>query len=198
MSATRSVTSTATRSRRCSPYPTPAPGSAVVTRAACAHHPNRRARLGTHRPARRRCAPRQRPDSDRRDRQRPTRVAQRAPRPARRAAVPDPARPAAEPLHGRRDRRKTRHCRSRQTARRCRPSASPRTRCAIRTQCCCARKGWTSRRSRCGSVTREPSHIYEHADPALKEQAIARTAPLGAKPGRYQPSDALLAFLEAL
>ena len=40
--------------------------------------------------------------------------------------------------------------------------------------------------------------IYEHADPALKEQAIARTAPLGIKPGRYRPSDALLAFLEDL
>jgi hypothetical protein len=32
----------------------------------------------------------------------------------------------------------------------------------------------------------------------LKEQAIARTAPLGANPGRYRPSDTLLAFLEAL
>ena len=42
------------------------------------------------------------------------------------------------------------------------------------------------------------THIYEHADPALKEKAIARTAPLGTKPGRYRPSDALLAFLEGL
>ncbi|HEY5249641.1 MAG TPA: hypothetical protein VIJ15_14445, partial [Dermatophilaceae bacterium] len=40
--------------------------------------------------------------------------------------------------------------------------------------------------------------IYEHADPALKERAIARTAPLGAKPGRYRPSDTLMAFLECL
>ena len=38
----------------------------------------------------------------------------------------------------------------------------------------------------------------EHADPTLKEEAIARTAPLGIKPGRYQPPDALLAFLEDL
>ncbi len=37
-----------------------------------------------------------------------------------------------------------------------------------------------------------------HADPALKENAIARTAPLGIKPGRYRPSDTLLAFLEGL
>jgi len=34
--------------------------------------------------------------------------------------------------------------------------------------------------------------------PALKEKAIARTAPLGAKPGRYRPADTLLAFLEQL
>jgi len=49
-----------------------------------------------------------------------------------------------------------------------------------------------------GHESTQTTHIYEHADPKLKEQAIARTAPLGAKPGRYQPSDTLLAFLEAL
>jgi site-specific recombinase XerD len=49
-----------------------------------------------------------------------------------------------------------------------------------------------------GHESTQTTHIYEHADPTLKEQAIARTAPLGAKPGRYRPSDELLAFLEAL
>jgi integrase len=49
-----------------------------------------------------------------------------------------------------------------------------------------------------GHESTQTTHIYEHADPKLKEQAIARTAPLGAKPGRYRPSDTLLAFLEAL
>jgi hypothetical protein len=44
----------------------------------------------------------------------------------------------------------------------------------------------------------QTTHIYEHADAALKEQAIARTTPLGVKPGRYRPPDALLAFLESL
>ena len=44
----------------------------------------------------------------------------------------------------------------------------------------------------------QTTRIYEHADPALKEQAIARTAPLGTKPGRYRPSDAVLAFLDGL
>jgi len=40
--------------------------------------------------------------------------------------------------------------------------------------------------------------IYAHADSALKEEAIARTAPLGVKPGRCRRSDTLLAFLEDL
>ncbi|MGH3686629.1 MAG: tyrosine-type recombinase/integrase [Pseudonocardiaceae bacterium] len=44
----------------------------------------------------------------------------------------------------------------------------------------------------------QTTHIYEHADLALKEEAIARTTPLGIKPGRYRPSDTLLAFLEGL
>jgi site-specific recombinase XerD len=49
-----------------------------------------------------------------------------------------------------------------------------------------------------GHESTQTTHIYEHADHALKEKAIARTAPLGAKPTRYRPSDALLTFLEAL
>ena len=49
-----------------------------------------------------------------------------------------------------------------------------------------------------GHESTQTTHIYEHADGALKERAIARTAPLGAKPGRYRPSDTLLAFLETL
>src|SRR5664280_2455961 len=48
-----------------------------------------------------------------------------------------------------------------------------------------------------GHESSETTRIYEHADPTLKEQAIARTAPLGAKPGRYRPSDTLLAFPKA-
>ena len=49
-----------------------------------------------------------------------------------------------------------------------------------------------------GHETTQTTHIYEHADPALKERAIARTAPLGARPGRYRPTDEVLAFLEEL
>ena len=40
--------------------------------------------------------------------------------------------------------------------------------------------------------------IYIHADLALKERALDRTTPARVQPGRYRPSDALLAFLEGL
>jgi integrase/recombinase XerD len=42
------------------------------------------------------------------------------------------------------------------------------------------------------------TQIYIHADLAIKEKALARTAPLDATAGRYQPPDALVAFLESL
>jgi site-specific recombinase XerD len=42
------------------------------------------------------------------------------------------------------------------------------------------------------------TQVYIHADLALKERAIARTAPQDTTPGRYQPSDDMLAFLDRL
>ena len=42
------------------------------------------------------------------------------------------------------------------------------------------------------------TQIYIHADLTLKEQALARTTPLDAAPGRYHPSDTVMAFLESL
>jgi site-specific recombinase XerD len=42
------------------------------------------------------------------------------------------------------------------------------------------------------------TQVYIHADLALKERAIARTAPQDVPPGRYQPPDAVLAFLDGL
>jgi integrase/recombinase XerD len=42
------------------------------------------------------------------------------------------------------------------------------------------------------------TQVYIHADLALKEQALARTTPAGTTPGRYQPPDAIIAFLESL
>ena len=42
------------------------------------------------------------------------------------------------------------------------------------------------------------TQIYVHADLALKDKALARTAPQQTEPGRYQPSDKVLAFLDGL
>ena len=44
----------------------------------------------------------------------------------------------------------------------------------------------------------ESTSPYIHADMATKERAIARTAPPNTKPGRYTPTDKLLAFLASL
>lgn len=49
-----------------------------------------------------------------------------------------------------------------------------------------------------GHESIKTTYIYQHADPALKQRAVDRIAPVGAKPGRYRPTDALLAFLEGL
>ncbi len=40
--------------------------------------------------------------------------------------------------------------------------------------------------------------VYLHADLKLKEKALAKTASLNARRGRYRPPDRLLAFLEGL
>ena len=42
------------------------------------------------------------------------------------------------------------------------------------------------------------TQVYIHADLALKERAIARTAPQDTTPGRYQRADDILAFLDGL
>lgn len=42
------------------------------------------------------------------------------------------------------------------------------------------------------------TQLYLHADLAIKEKALARTTPPDTKPGRYQPPDRILAFLDAL
>jgi integrase/recombinase XerD len=40
--------------------------------------------------------------------------------------------------------------------------------------------------------------IYLHADMAIKERALAKTAPSAASAGRFKPADKLLSFLEGL
>jgi integrase/recombinase XerD len=42
------------------------------------------------------------------------------------------------------------------------------------------------------------TNIYLHADMTIKQQAIDKARPPAATPGRYQPPDTLLAFLESL
>ena len=49
-----------------------------------------------------------------------------------------------------------------------------------------------------GHESVETTQMYLHADMRLKEQALSRTQPFKARPGRYRPTDKLLAFLESL
>ncbi|TFG50774.1 MAG: integrase, partial [Candidatus Brocadiia bacterium] len=49
-----------------------------------------------------------------------------------------------------------------------------------------------------GHETPNTVQVYLHADLKLKEQALAKTAPLDARSGRYRPDDRLLAFLKGL
>jgi hypothetical protein len=39
---------------------------------------------------------------------------------------------------------------------------------------------------------------YIHADISIKEKALALTKPASAKPGRYHPTDKVLAFLDGM
>ena len=49
-----------------------------------------------------------------------------------------------------------------------------------------------------GHVDVRSTSAYLHADLAIKERALARVAPIGSPAARYQHTDQLLAFLEAL
>lgn len=49
-----------------------------------------------------------------------------------------------------------------------------------------------------GHESFETTQIYLDADLAIKERALQKTAPPSTKPGRFRPSDELLAFLDAL
>lgn len=49
-----------------------------------------------------------------------------------------------------------------------------------------------------GHETVATTQVYIHADLAIKERALARTAPANAEPGRYRPPDTLIAFLQSL
>jgi site-specific recombinase XerD len=49
-----------------------------------------------------------------------------------------------------------------------------------------------------GHESIETTQIYLHADMKQKEAALAKTQPFNVKPGRFQPDDELLAFLQNL
>ena len=49
-----------------------------------------------------------------------------------------------------------------------------------------------------GHESVETTQIYLDADLAIKERALAKTAPPNTRPGRFRPKDQLLAFLETL
>lgn len=49
-----------------------------------------------------------------------------------------------------------------------------------------------------GHESIQSTQIYLHADMSIKQRALDRTAPIDTVPGRYQPPDSLLAFLDAL
>jgi hypothetical protein len=49
-----------------------------------------------------------------------------------------------------------------------------------------------------GHESIKTTYIYQHADQELKQEAIDRTATIGTPPGRYQPPDTLVAFLDSL
>ena len=49
-----------------------------------------------------------------------------------------------------------------------------------------------------GHESVETTQIYLEATLSMKEQALAKTAPRHATPGRYRPGDQLLNFLSSL
>ncbi|HUW66326.1 MAG TPA: tyrosine-type recombinase/integrase [Spirochaetia bacterium] len=49
-----------------------------------------------------------------------------------------------------------------------------------------------------GHADSRSTQAYLHADLSIKEKALALTTPPSVKPGRYQPQDPILAFLESL
>ena len=49
-----------------------------------------------------------------------------------------------------------------------------------------------------GHESMSTTQVYLHANMELKEAALAKTAPLAGKSGRYRPTDKLLAFLKGL
>ena len=134
------------------------------------------------------------------DSRRALRLAPRAARRTCQPAVPRPSRHATDPQRRRAHSHQARPAPQQSADPHWPPSTYHRTRCATPPRCSSLHAGvditvialWL------GHESTETTQIYLHADMTLKEKALARTTPPGTKPGRYQPPDALLAFLESL
>jgi len=53
-------------------------------------------------------------------------------------------------------------------------------------------------RLRLGHESTKSTEVYLHSNTTIKQEAIDKIAPIDTPPGRYKPSDKLLAFLESL
>ena len=49
-----------------------------------------------------------------------------------------------------------------------------------------------------GHQSVESTMKYLHADPKIKEDAMGRTRPIDVPPGRYQPTEQLIDYLDSL
>jgi integrase len=49
-----------------------------------------------------------------------------------------------------------------------------------------------------GHESATTTEVYLHADQTIKQEALDRITPTGTPPGRYQPGDAVIAFLDRL
>lgn len=49
-----------------------------------------------------------------------------------------------------------------------------------------------------GHESTQSTQMYIHADMTIKQNALDRTVPPTVSPGRYKPSDELLAFLDGI
>ena len=126
-------------------------------------------------------------------------LAHRTPRRPERSAVPDHHRPTAQPRRDRTPPRPPPRPRPRPPARRCsnKHVTMHTLRHTAAMRLLLAGNDITVIALWLGHEQIATTNIYLHADMTHKQQAIDRTKPLAAKPGRYRPPDALLAFLEA-
>jgi len=137
--------------------------------------------------------------ADQPDRRRAQRLDPRTPRPTSRPAVPDTHPTAADP-HAI-ERRLARHLTAAQ--RTCPTLRSKRVSMHVLRHTAAmmllnAGIDTSTIALRLGHEQERTTHVYLHADLALKQRALDRTTPPNSRPGRYQAPDTLLGFLDSL